>query len=405
MQADFNSKLYPTSFMETAVAKLYLYIIVFLQKAIKWYTMGRARRCINAVFEPYDIGYKSTVQKIEKCIASLKDTANEAAHAELRGVSQSQKYLQDTLESMNEELRGFRNEFKIIEARTVSLEEVLNNFLHHFSSSHAISNRLLVYAEDGKLAAILDELGSGFNAMDRYHACLAVSRKRKAWAHAGNESTLAFRAIRRWAFSARSALLVIQGSLREEAKIKDLVVDVVHWAQSKGAPTFWTLSDMHKGEDTLLSSPGGIWKALTSQIIRQNPSVRSRVTADLSLSDLKTQQPSAAWKTLFTTAVSSLRQCVVVVEARDLFELIAKNPSDVVAFLQEFQTIVDAANSHGSSVKVLVASYCVSRMTVTSLPPNPDRSAIFVRRSVSSRQKAKLTTAVRRTGLRNVRLF
>ena len=149
---------------------------MFLQKAIKWYTMGRARRLVNAVFEPYDIGHRSTVQKIQKCIASLKDTASDAAHAELRGVSQSQKYHQEKLELMDEEVREVRTELRTIGTKMTSLEKALNNILHHVSSSHAINDRLLLYAEDGKVAAILDELGSGFDAMARYHACLAVSR-------------------------------------------------------------------------------------------------------------------------------------------------------------------------------------------------------------------------------------
>lgn len=378
---------------------------MFLQKAVKWYTMGRTRRWVTSVLEPYDIGHKSTVEKIKNCIASLKDTANDAAHAELRGVSQSQKYHQEKLESMDEEVREVKKELRTIGTKMASQEQALNNMLHHVSTSHAINNRLLLYAEDGKVAAILDELGSGFDAMGRYHACLAGSRKRKAWAHAGIESTLALSAIRRWASSARSALLVVQSSPREEAKIKDLVVDVVHWAREIGAPTIWTLSGRNRGEDTSLSSPCGIWKALTSQIIRQNSSVLSKVTADLTVSELKTQHAPTDWKALFSTAVTQIRKCVMVVEARDLFELIADNPSEVAAFLLEFQTIVEAANSRGCTIKVLVASYCASRTAVTSLPDNADRSTIFVKRSVSSRQKAKLTTAVRKTGLRNVRAF
>ncbi|KAJ9633991.1 hypothetical protein H2204_006538 [Knufia peltigerae] len=404
-QADFNSKLYPTRFIRTAISSLYTYIIMFLRKAVKWYTMGRARRWVNAVFEPYDIGHKATVQKIQKCIASLKDTANDAAHAELRGVSQSQKYHQEKLELMDEEIREVRKELRIIGIKMASQEKALDNTLHHVSSSHAINNRLLLLTEDGKVATILDELGSAFDAIGRYHTCLALSRKRKSWAHAYKESALALSAIRRWASSTRSALLVVQSSPREEAKMKDLMVDVVRWAQEIGAPAIWILSGRHKGEDALLSSLGGIWKALTSQIIRQKSSVLHKVTADLTVSELKTQHAPTDWKALFFTAVTQIQNCIVVVEARDLFELIANNPSEVTAFLQEFQAIVEAANSRGSAVKVLVASYCVSRTAVTNLPDNADRSAIFVKRSVSSHQKAKLMTAIRRTGLRNVRFF
>lgn len=378
---------------------------MFLQKAVKWYTMGRARRWVNAVFEPYDIGYKSTVEKIQKCIAALKDTANDAAHAELRGISQSQKYHQEKFESMGEEVRELRSQLRTIGTTMASQEMALNNMLHYASSSHAINHRLLLYAEDGRVAAILDELGTGFDAMGRYHACLAVSKKRKAWAHAGKESTLALSAIRRWASSTRSAFLVVQSSPREEAKLKDLAVDVVHWSQEIGAPAIWTLSGKPKGEDTILSCLSGIWKALTSQIIQQDTSVMAKVNADLCVSELKIQHAPSYWKALFSAALLQIPKCIVVVEARDLFELIADNPAAVIAFLLEFQTIVEAANRRGSTVKVLVASYCASRTAVTSLPDNSDRSTIFVKRSVSSRQKARLTTAVRRTGLQNVRVF
>ncbi|KIW32722.1 uncharacterized protein PV07_04250 [Cladophialophora immunda] len=404
-QADFNSKLYPISSISAAVSRLYVYIILFLQKAVKWYTMGRARRWVNAVFEPYDIGYKSTVEKIQKCIASLKDTANSAAHAELRGITKSQEHHQEKLELVDEEVRGVRQELRMIGIKMASQEEALNKVLHYVSGSQAISNRLLLYAEDGKVAAILDELESGFDAMGRYHACLAVSQKRKAWTHAGKESALALAAIRRWASSARSAFLVVQGSPREEAKIKDLVVDVVHWAREIGAPTIWTLSDRVNGPDRLLSSLAGVWKTLASQIIRQDSSILSKTSANLTISELKTQHAATDWKALFSAAVTQIQKCVIVVEARALFDVMANNPSEVAAFLLEFQTVVEAANSRGSTVKILVASYCASRTAITSLPAHDDRSTIFVRRSMSSRHQSRPTTSVRKRGLRHIRGF
>ena len=76
--------LYPTAYMKAAVSRVYAYIMLFLRKAAKWYSMSPARRAISALAKPYSIGYKDTVDQVRLCTESVNLVAGAAARAELR---------------------------------------------------------------------------------------------------------------------------------------------------------------------------------------------------------------------------------------------------------------------------------------------------------------------------------
>ena len=79
--------LYPTVYMKEAISRVYAYIMLFLKKAAKWYSMSPARRAVSALVKPYSIGYKDTVERIRFCTDSVNLVASAAARAELRDQS------------------------------------------------------------------------------------------------------------------------------------------------------------------------------------------------------------------------------------------------------------------------------------------------------------------------------
>lgn len=103
-RAELYSKIYSPDVVLPILARLYGHVLLFLQKAVKWYTGGPLRRMFKSVSDPYEIGYKNTVDEIKLCTASLDSVADSAAKVELRRVTIS-------LQDLDSRLSHFQDEF------------------------------------------------------------------------------------------------------------------------------------------------------------------------------------------------------------------------------------------------------------------------------------------------------
>ena len=84
---ELGMALYPNMYMKEAVSRVYAHIMLFLRKAAKWYSMGRAGRALSAIAKPYSISYKDTVDQIRLCTESVNLVASASARVELRDLN------------------------------------------------------------------------------------------------------------------------------------------------------------------------------------------------------------------------------------------------------------------------------------------------------------------------------
>ena len=105
-RVQIDAALYNTPWMKEAISRLYAYILLFLQKAVKWYTMGSARRAVSSVLNPYSSSFQETIKEISRCTASVDDIASTSGRAEIRGLTlfleESEKKLHAMQLRMNE---------------------------------------------------------------------------------------------------------------------------------------------------------------------------------------------------------------------------------------------------------------------------------------------------------------
>src|SRR2546423_1198690 len=97
-RAQIDATLYDTPWMRNAIARLYAYIMLFLQKAVKWYTMGSRWRALSSILNPYSSSFKEVVDEIKKSAESVDAIARTSGRAEVRGLTRG-------LEGQAEKLR------------------------------------------------------------------------------------------------------------------------------------------------------------------------------------------------------------------------------------------------------------------------------------------------------------
>ena len=133
-RVQLNGMLYDIPYMRVATSRLYAHIILFLQKAVKWYTMGPARRAISIVFKPYSLSYKDTVDQINICAESVNAIATSAARAETRGLTIELESQAEKLSETDVKLRDMQQQLLQVQASSQRAEAYAVQILQIASS-------------------------------------------------------------------------------------------------------------------------------------------------------------------------------------------------------------------------------------------------------------------------------
>jgi predicted phage tail protein len=107
-----NSELYQTTLMKEAVSRLYAYIILFFQRAVKWYNMSSASRAIASIFKPFELDYKDTVEQIKLCSETVDKIASASGRAEVRDMHIMLQLQQEMLSRRDEKLEDMQKQMK-----------------------------------------------------------------------------------------------------------------------------------------------------------------------------------------------------------------------------------------------------------------------------------------------------
>jgi hypothetical protein len=135
-RVEVYSKLYSPSEILPTIARLYGHIMLFLKKAVKWYKKSSWWRAFKSVSEPYDIGYKETVDQIKACTESLDTVADSAAKVELRGVTLMQTQSVTSLNAVDGKLQRLQDVFTKSVSQLASVEGKLDGLFQVVSSKN-----------------------------------------------------------------------------------------------------------------------------------------------------------------------------------------------------------------------------------------------------------------------------
>jgi hypothetical protein len=83
---NLSAELCPSQYMEAALSRLFVYIILFFHRCIRWYKKSSLGRMCSAIVTPFEIDYKDLVEHIQECSKVVDDLANAGTRAEMRDV-------------------------------------------------------------------------------------------------------------------------------------------------------------------------------------------------------------------------------------------------------------------------------------------------------------------------------
>lgn len=83
-QAEIRLVLYPTAEMQFLVSQLYVHILEFSQRALRWYGAGKLRHTVAAIVRPYSLSFKDLVESVKETTRKIKDLALSMSMVEIR---------------------------------------------------------------------------------------------------------------------------------------------------------------------------------------------------------------------------------------------------------------------------------------------------------------------------------
>lgn len=123
-----TAELYKTSEMRGALSSLYAHVILFLKQALKWYRVGPAKRALGAIFKPFELTYKNTLQEIERCAQTIDRIASLSAKLEVREIRDASSQHTTQLVRIEDRLHLMQRQFDVA---LVSLNNELATVLQH----------------------------------------------------------------------------------------------------------------------------------------------------------------------------------------------------------------------------------------------------------------------------------
>jgi len=83
-QAELHLLLYPTPRMKELVTELYIRIMKFARRAMKWFTESKAKHVFSSIARPYTLRFKDMVEDTSETSRKLERLALSLSMAELR---------------------------------------------------------------------------------------------------------------------------------------------------------------------------------------------------------------------------------------------------------------------------------------------------------------------------------
>lgn len=136
-RTEINAELYQTDEMKEAIASIYAHILLFLQQATKWYNVGPAGRALTALFRPFELSYKDTIEQIMLYAQTIDDISSLASRVEIREIKTFLQEDRRRLEERETKLHEMQARFHQAQAE---LSETVGKVLQIITSKKANSS-------------------------------------------------------------------------------------------------------------------------------------------------------------------------------------------------------------------------------------------------------------------------
>ncbi|KAI0109523.1 hypothetical protein GGR51DRAFT_98176 [Nemania sp. FL0031] len=369
-QTTLNAKLYADDHMRDAVAHLYVHLLQFIRQAIKWYRRGPAGRAISAIFKPFELSYKGTLDEIQRCANTIQNIAAARARTEIRDIYVLLQLQGQRLTSMEDKIS------EISESVITNVQIAVENKSLSEEIRLGVNDMRprIIDIQFNQIMGILQPRRMPQDALKRHQS---IMRRRHIFDRNSTYMASFSSCLDTWVSSPQSSLLVLQAGPRAEGSAKGLVTHLITLLQSSSQKVVWYLSSLDSGPNGTFADE--VFKSLIFQLVQTNPVACSHLVGGyLQALNLHSQHATSAWAEILWEVAKMVQPCYLIIEAEDLSRSLKGNEDQAREFTQLFQGLIDRSCREGSNLKILLVAYGFPQEREEAAS-SPSRSVFLVR--------------------------
>ncbi|KAM3070521.1 hypothetical protein ACMFMG_010342 [Clarireedia jacksonii] len=354
-----SAQLYQTEQMKDAIASLYTHIILFFQRAARWYNKSSAGRALSSILKPFELNYQDSVDQIKLCSETISNIAHGASQAEIRDIHITVQHVHGNLQGMQQKLLDMQLQLDKKELRMTShIDQVLKVAIANKTINEAVQldiTDLKPRIYDLQFSSILKILSPEISPEAILRTHISLGRRRQISTGCLRDSADIAKVLDLWVSATGSSLFILRSGPRASSITRDHVVDVINYLRSASYKVFWILSPPRACN--LEPSMGSVLRSLVYQVTSYEPNILLRFPENLCTLQFLDNRSETELLDLLCLLVSRLDKCFLIIETEDLYQASGKMREWTQEFIQMFRRMVDKIEAAGSRVKIMVVTF------------------------------------------------
>ncbi|KAF2770958.1 hypothetical protein EJ03DRAFT_326027 [Teratosphaeria nubilosa] len=360
-RTDIHLELYPTDSMKTAVTEIYAHIIIFYQRALRWYEASPLKRMVGVIVKPYKLHFEDIVKEINWRARSIDLLADALAQKEIREISivlrsglLIQGKIQDDQAAAARELRMLQQANQIIMGQLELVHQKLNE---HQAINHKLLQSTQQSTTDTQFALMIRSAASPLTSpigslrvlkAALSHHIAAVGAMKRLW----RASTLEC-----WSSTKQSELLLMIGSSFQKPGTRAAGICLIDLIKSSGAPILWALKTDSSSSSCTAASTVELLRYLAWQALQLSAStlnIIASVSANFNAARIASAASEEDWLDIIRIALSNHPRVFLVIDA-DFLNSATRDASQL-AMLITMLSQISTPKSSRSILKTVVVS-------------------------------------------------
>ncbi|KAH7308658.1 hypothetical protein B0I35DRAFT_442378 [Stachybotrys elegans] len=358
-RTELSAELYQSNEMKDAVAHLYAHILLFLQQAVRWYHAGPASRALTALFKPFELSYKESIEQIMLCAQQIDDISSIASKVEIREIKVLVEGESAKLAKQEAKLHEMQVQFNLaheeLVAKVGSILQIISCSASRLNEVHLDIKDIKPRVGDMHFSHVLGALRPKRSPEDALRAHRSLIRRSSPWRSQSNDTLALLQSVGQWISAPNSSLLVLQTQPRAQARVKEIATELIALLQPRPNKVIWYLSSLNVDNEGEISSVE-VLKSLIFQCMKLVPEFVASDPGNFSTAKLQGCHSDEEWLELLCHILRYLNACFIVIEAEDVFT----NKDEATQLLKLVESLAAQFQDVGHSIKILLVNYSTS---------------------------------------------
>ncbi|GAB1312744.1 Nacht domain protein [Madurella fahalii] len=353
-RCELSAELYQTDEMKSAVASLYAHILLFLQQAIKWYNVGPAGRALTALFKPFELSYKETVDQIMLCAKTIDDISNLASKVDIRDIKillqEESRRLAEHERKLHEMQVKFSLAHEELTAAVGAILRIVSCDNAKLGEIHSNVKDMMPRVIDMHFDQILGVLKPKRSPEDALRKHKSLIKRSSPWRSQNQDTVRILRSVGEWVLAPQSSSLILQTQPRAHTRVKEIATELIGQLCSK--KVIWYLPSISIEEQSTVSTTE-VLRSLVFQSLKQVPELVASQPNNFTTAKLHASHSEAEWLNLLCCTLRHLKTRFLVVDAEDVL----KDAEQAEQLVGVFRELMDRFQDTETAIKLLVVNY------------------------------------------------